>query len=107
MSLKEYKTVVNGMPTVLQLSDEDAKLQGFTKRDLVSEQPVEVTDAEREAAAEDEARQAAEEEAQVKAEQEKANKEAAAPQNKSGAPAADKRQAAADKAFGSKKADAG
>jgi hypothetical protein len=74
MALKEYSTVINGQATTLQLSDEDAKLQGFTKKDLVSSQEVEVTDAQREA----------ENEAAVQAKAAAAkNKEAAAPQNKS------------------------
>lgn len=99
MALKEYSTVINGMATTVQLSDEDAKLQGFTKKDLVSNQPVEVTEAQRDAANEDAARAEAEakakaeeeaeaqrvaaEEAEAKAAAAPANKEAAAPENKS------------------------
>lgn len=76
MGLKEYSTVINGQATTLQLSDEDAKLQGFTKKDLVSSQEVEVTEAQREAKAEDP------QHAEAKAAKAPANKQAAAPQNK-------------------------
>lgn len=81
MALKEYSTVINGMATTVQLSDEDAKLQGFTKKDLVSSQEVEVTEAQREAKAEDA------QHTQAKA---AANKQAAAPQNKGAAAEAPK-----------------
>lgn len=83
MGLKEYSTVINGMATTVQLSDEDAKLQGFTKKDLVSSQEVEVTEAQREAKAED----AQHGEAKAKA---AASKQAAAPQNKGAAAEAPK-----------------
>jgi hypothetical protein len=33
MSLKEYDVEINGQKTTLQLSDEDAKLQGLTGKD--------------------------------------------------------------------------
>jgi hypothetical protein len=75
MALKEYSTVINGVATTLQLSDEDAKLQGFTSKDLASNQDVEVSEAQREAENEDAQRAAAEKAKQP------ANKQAA-PQNK-------------------------
>lgn len=87
MGLKEYSTVINGMATTVQLSDEDAKLQGFTKKDLVSSQEVEVSEAEREAANEDATPAQAEAKKEAKA---PANKQGAAPQNKGAAAEAPK-----------------
>lgn len=97
MALNEYDVVVNGHQTTLQLSDEDAKLQGLTKKDLTSTR-LAAAEADAEAAraeaaererVEAEAAQRAEAEA-AKAREAEAAKAAAAEANKAGKQPANK-----------------
>lgn len=73
MALKRYDVEVNGYPTTLQLSDEDAKEMGLKPSDAVKESPA------------------------------PANKEAKAPANKGGKAPSARQAAAAAEAFGAEK----
>lgn len=107
MGLKEYDVEINGYPTTVLLSDEDARLQGLLAGDAEPEDSTEVAELraqvddlagklaaseqrEREMEAKVEAAEQAKAEAQAKAAEAPANKQAPAPQNKGGSAAANK-----------------
>ncbi|TXH18711.1 MAG: hypothetical protein E6R06_26080 [Mycobacterium sp.] len=96
MSLKEYDVIVDGRPTTLLLSDEDARAHGLhVPSHRAPEQPV--TEPEPEAA-------------DTAAADEPETKAADAPDNKARTAAnknSDKRADAAARAFGGSKSDAG
>lgn len=101
MALKNYNVTINDLPTVLQLSDKDAKARGLTAKDLVSARTPRV-DADESAVAGQEAAAAAakaeEESAAAKAAEEEAAAAAAAEAEKAAkAPANKSRTAAANK----------